>query len=197
MRRCPASIFNQKGVTFVAAAGDTGEPALAPATYNDVVAVGASVLTLNNDGTNDNFDGSDFATWSNEVGWGNPASGQNQSQNGGGSGGGYSVGIPTPSYQNGLVIHDGNQIISSDGYRVTPDLSFLGGSSASADFAVVTIVGGKGGSRWRHQPLGSLHCRPGRDCRSGDRGQRWNARFPARRHWPGFIASPPMTITTS
>jgi hypothetical protein len=41
------------------------------------------------------------------------------------SGGGLSNN-PQPSFQNGLVIHDGNTVISSNGTRATPDVAFDG-----------------------------------------------------------------------
>ena len=48
--------------------------------------------------------------------------------NPGGDGGGISQFDPAPAYQAGLVIHNGNTIISNDGMRTTPDVAMIGGS---------------------------------------------------------------------
>jgi hypothetical protein len=53
--------------------------------------------------------------------------------NPGGTGGGFSQYEPQPAYQAGLVIHNGNTIISSDGMRTTPDVSMIGGTGELVD----------------------------------------------------------------
>ena len=112
-------------MTFIDGSGDEGAPGLALGDYPDVVSVAASNTTLNNDGKT--FEGN-IASWSSDTGWSNPAGGVNGQY--GGSGGGYTDDIfPTPTYQQGLVISDGNQTISSFGERTIPDVSFPGGNN--------------------------------------------------------------------
>ena len=53
--------------------------------------------------------------------------------NPGGSGGGISEFEPQPAYQTGLVIHNGNSIISSNGMKVSPDVSMIGGAGDPVD----------------------------------------------------------------
>lgn len=53
--------------------------------------------------------------------------------NPGGTGGGIDQFEPQPAYQAGLVIHNGNAIISADGMRTTPDVSMIGGSGEAVD----------------------------------------------------------------
>jgi hypothetical protein len=48
--------------------------------------------------------------------------------NHGGSGGGISQYESAPAYQQGLVIHNGSTIISSNGMRTIPDVSMIGGT---------------------------------------------------------------------
>ena len=83
----------------------------------------------------------DSASYNSETGWSNPPAGQNLNVNDGGSGGGYTLFPATDApYQNGLVIHDGNQIVSDQGVRVTPDISFVGGSSTTDGPGAVDVV---------------------------------------------------------
>jgi hypothetical protein len=132
----PVSAFNQPGVTFVASSGDTGTPVGGPGDYPNVVDVAASDLTLNDDEFSIASGSSTFTidsdSYNSETGWSNPPAGQNLGENTGGSGGGYTL-FPASEapYQDGLVIHDGNQIVSASGERVTPDVSFVGGTNNS------------------------------------------------------------------
>src|SRR5262249_33744675 len=77
-----------QGVTFLAATGDNGKPGGYPAYSPNVVAVGGTVLSVDGSGN-----------YISEAGWS-------------GSGGGLSTTEGAPSYQNGLVIHDGNSIVN-------------------------------------------------------------------------------------
>jgi len=95
------SVFNVPGVTFVASTGDYGAadpeyPAFSP----NVVAVGGTSLTLNNDGS-----------YNSETGWGYDSSSVGSFI---GSGGGISIYEPEPAYQQG---------VQSTGSRTTPDVS--------------------------------------------------------------------------
>jgi subtilase family serine protease len=89
------------GITFVASSGDSGAPSGFPAESPNVVAVGGTTLTLN---------GNSYVS---ESGWA-------------GSGGGISSTEPQPSYQQGLVIHSGSDIVDPGGMRSVPDVSFDG-----------------------------------------------------------------------
>ena len=100
-------------VTFLAASGDYGEYSgqgssavlvQYPAASANVVGVGGTVLTLSASGG-----------YGSESGWGNGTS----SNTWGGSGGGNSVLISSPSYQAG---------VAPTGYRAVPDVSMVGGS---------------------------------------------------------------------
>ncbi len=88
------------GVTFFGSSGDSGSPAIWPALSTHVVAVGGTTLTTDAQG---NYLG--------ESGWS-------------GSGGSRSSYLSQPSYQSGLVIHNGNTIISANGKRTGPDVSY-------------------------------------------------------------------------
>ncbi len=94
-----SSFSGHAGITFLAASGDSGAPGGYPAYSPYVVAVGGTSLTL----SGGNYGG--------EVGWS-------------GSGGGLSVLESQPSYQQALVIHNGNSIISPTGTRAMPDVAF-------------------------------------------------------------------------
>ena len=104
------SVFNVPGVTFVASTGDYGAadpeyPAFSP----NVVAVGGTSLTLNDDNS-----------YNSETGWGY------QSDSAGafiGSGGGISLYEPEPAYQQG---------VQSTGSRTTPDVSFVADPATGA-----------------------------------------------------------------
>ena len=58
----------------------------------------------------------------------------------GGTGGGISQFETQPTYQNGLVIHNGNSIISSNDMRTVPDVSFVGGTETWVQ--IVDTLGG-------------------------------------------------------
>ena len=88
------------GITWLAASGDSGAPADYPPNSPNVVAVGGTTLNLSGSGT-----------YVSETGWS-------------GSGGGLSVYESQPSYQQGLIIHNGSSTISANGMRATPDVSF-------------------------------------------------------------------------
>ncbi|HEX4144956.1 MAG TPA: hypothetical protein VHY91_15735 [Pirellulales bacterium] len=137
----PVSLFNVPGVTFVASSGDSGTPSEGPGDYPNVIDVAASDLTLNNDQYTSNGSTVDSASYNNETGWSNPPAGETTNNFDGGSGGGYTL-FPasTAPYQDGLVIHDGNQVVSNQGVRVTPDISFVGGSSTTSGPGAVDIV---------------------------------------------------------
>jgi hypothetical protein len=92
------------GVTFLASTGDGGQPSGYPAFSPDVVGVGGTTLTISGSKTGSN-------TYTSESGWS-------------GSGGSISTQESQPSYQNGLVIHNGSQIVSANGRRANPDISF-------------------------------------------------------------------------
>ncbi len=88
------------GVTFVASTGDTGSPAGYPSYSPNVVAVGGTTLTLDGSGN-----------YMSESAWDD-------------TGGGISNAETQPAYQAGLVVQDGNTVISSDGMRTAPDVAF-------------------------------------------------------------------------
>ena len=104
------SVFNAPGVTFVASTGDYGAadpeyPAFSP----NVVAVGGTSLTLNDD-----------SSYNSETGWGY------ESESVGafiGSGGGLSLYEPEPAYQ---------QNVQSTGTRTIPDVSFVADPATGA-----------------------------------------------------------------
>jgi hypothetical protein len=84
------------GVTFFAATGDNGAPALTPSVSSHVVAVGGTSLTVNSAGA-----------WTDESAWS-------------GGGGGISTYLAQPSYQDNLTIYHA----SANGMRATPDASY-------------------------------------------------------------------------
>jgi hypothetical protein len=88
------------GVTFFGSSGDSGSPAIWPALSTHVVAVGGTTLSSDSSG---NYLG--------ESGWN-------------GSGGSRSTYLSQPSYQSGLVIHNGSTTISANGKRTGPDVSY-------------------------------------------------------------------------
>jgi hypothetical protein len=87
------------GVTFFGSSGDSGAGAIWPAISSHVVAVGGTSLTLNSSGN-----------YQSESGWS-------------GSGGGLSRFVSQPTYQSGLVIHNGTQVVNANGERAAPDVS--------------------------------------------------------------------------
>ncbi len=99
------------GVTYVASSGDSGAPPIWPSASPYVVAAGGTTLTL---GSGNSYAG--------EVGWS-------------GSGGGISIHEAQPTYQQGLSIHSGNTLVSSNGFRATPDVAF--DSDPASGFAVI------------------------------------------------------------
>ena len=92
------------GVTFLVASGDSGAPAEYPESSPNVLAVGGTSLTL----TAQN-------TISSETVW---------NSDGGSLTGGLSAYESAPSYQSGLVIHNGSSTISAGGKRATPDVAY-------------------------------------------------------------------------
>ncbi len=78
------------GVTFVAASGDSGAPPIYPAVSPNVLAVGGTTLTLDNQGN-----------YVSETGWR-------------GSGGGISAYEPQPSYQHNVVTQSSTQRTNPD-----------------------------------------------------------------------------------
>ena len=96
------SIFHSPsghGVTWVASTGDSGIPGGYPAFSPNVLAAGGTTLTAPN------------GVYESEAGWS-------------GSGGGVSTVESQPSYQQGLVIHNGSTVVNQNGYRAIPDISF-------------------------------------------------------------------------
>ena len=87
------------GITWLASTGDDGSPGGFPAFSPNVVAVGGTTLTAPG------------GVYASETGWS-------------GSGGGISAYESQPSYQQGLVVYNGGNVISQNGKRVTPDVSF-------------------------------------------------------------------------
>ena len=87
------------GVTFVASTGDAGAPSGYPAFSPNVLAVGGTSLTLSGN------------SYGSETGWS-------------GSGGGVSQYESQPSYQQGLVIHNGGSTVNANGMRSIPDVAF-------------------------------------------------------------------------
>jgi hypothetical protein len=91
------STFTAPGVSYVAAAGDSGAPAQYPAASPNVLAVGGTSLTIDNHGN-----------YVSEKAWSNAA---------GATGGGPSVYEAEPTWQ---------KAVQSSGARGTPDVSFVG-----------------------------------------------------------------------
>ena len=90
--------FTQTGVTYVASSGDSGAPPIYPSASPNILAIGATSLSL---GANNSY--------GSEAGWS-------------GSGGGFSAYETQPSYQVGVPIYDA----TSNGMRTTPDVSYDG-----------------------------------------------------------------------
>ncbi len=88
------------GVTFFGSSGDSGSPGIWPAMSSNVIGVGGT--SLNVDAAGD---------YIGETAWS-------------GSGGGLSTQESQPGYQQGLIIHNGNNIISANGYRAGSDVAF-------------------------------------------------------------------------
>src|SRR5262249_4777554 len=88
------------GVTFFSSSGDSGAPAIWPALSTHVVAGGGTSLNVDVSG---NFISE--SSWS-------------------GSGGSLSSFLGAPSYQSGLVIHNGSATISANGRRAGPDVAY-------------------------------------------------------------------------
>ncbi len=110
-------------VTFVAAAGDDGSvnssgkdatngQADYPADSSNVVAVGGTSLTIAGNGN---------PIYSSESVWNDGPNGSFYEA----TGGGLSKYESAPSYQQGLVIHNGSSVISANGMRAAPDVAFL------------------------------------------------------------------------
>jgi subtilase family serine protease len=110
-----------QGITFVACSQDYGAPGAYMAYNPNVLAVGGTTLMLNANNTIQS-----------ETGWGTSFGGSGT----GGSGGGISQFEKEPAYQNGLVIHNGGNIVNSGGFRAEPDVAFLAdGSPGTGDYA--------------------------------------------------------------
>ena len=109
-----------QGVTFIASTGDAGEPGLYPALSPNVVAVGGTSLTINDDGS-----------YGGETGWS-------------GSGGGVSTLEPQPSFQASKV----NGISSTN--RSIPDVAMLADPSTGVDvvdtYSLTGLAGRWGGT---------------------------------------------------
>ncbi len=87
------------GITWVASTGSSGEPGGYPAFSPNVLAVGGTILSAPG------------GVYGSEAGWS-------------GSGGGISTYEAQPTYQQGLLIHDGGAVVDQDGMRAIPDVSF-------------------------------------------------------------------------
>ena len=118
------------GVTFVASAGDNGSvnaqtgtdatngQAAYPADSPNVVAVGGTSLLLAGNNSAGNYNPySSESVWNDGL---NSSTGLFEA-----TGGGISSFEAQPSYQLGLVIHNGAGTISANGMRAAPDISFL------------------------------------------------------------------------
>ena len=81
------------GVSFFGSSGDNGAPAIWPSLSTHVISVGGTTLNVDAQGN-----------YQSESAWS-------------GSGGSLSTVLAQPSYQNGLVIHNGNSVISANGMR--------------------------------------------------------------------------------
>jgi hypothetical protein len=113
------------GVTFVASTGDIGTfngstgrddtngQAGYPADSPYVLGVGGTSLTVVGGG---NFNYKSETVWNNGL----KSAGVYQS-----TGGGLSGYEPQPGFQQGLVIHSGNNIVTSNNQRAAPDVAFL------------------------------------------------------------------------
>jgi hypothetical protein len=99
------ALFQHAGVSYVAGSGDSGEPGAYPAFSPNVLAVGATNLDLNRDGS-----------YLGEVGWI-------------GSGGGVSQFESQPAYQQGTV----TKVTQSTTQRTSPDVSFVGGTATPVE----------------------------------------------------------------
>jgi len=106
------------GVTFFGSSGDSGSPAIWPALSTHVVAVGGTSLSADSLG---NYQG--------ESGWS-------------GSGGSRSVYLSQPTYQQGLTVSNGAALISANGKRTGPDVSY--DADPNTGFAVYGTYGWNG-----------------------------------------------------
>jgi hypothetical protein len=103
------SAFNVAGVTFVAAAGDSGSPPIWPAVSPYVVSVGGTTLQTGNSGS-----------YGGETGWGHGV----RSGFLGGSGGGVSAFEKEPAYQLGSYVSSVSGADNPNGMRMSPDVSY-------------------------------------------------------------------------
>jgi hypothetical protein len=104
------SYFTTPGVTFVAASGDNGAPAMWwPAISPNVVAVGGTTLQTTNSGS-----------YLSETGWGSGS----RSALAGGSGGGVSQYETEPSYQQGGSLTGVTSAQNSGNRRMSPDVAY-------------------------------------------------------------------------
>lgn len=115
------SVFTQPGVTYFAASGDSGAGTIWPAVSPNVVAVGGTTLTLNS-----------ANAITKETGWGNGK----LSYFFGGSGGGFSVYEPLPSFQKNVGI---SSTYTQFGVRLSPDVAY----DADPNTGFNVISGGK------------------------------------------------------
>jgi hypothetical protein len=127
--------FTTAGVTFVAAAGDSGIfgnggsriAADYPAASPNIVSVGGTSIVIDSAG---NYPGTGAAG---EVAWGD---GINSGTSGGGGGGLSSV-EPEPAWQQGVV----SSSIDSSGTRAVPDVAMDSGSAQEYDVFTSTLSG--------------------------------------------------------
>ena len=125
------SFAGHTGITFLAASGDAGAPGGYPAYSPDVVAVGGTSLTLSG------------GNYGSEAGWS-------------GSGGGISQYESQPSYQQGLVIHNGGNTVNASGMRTIPDVA----SDANPNTGVAVYDSYNGGSSPWYQVGGTSVATP-------------------------------------
>jgi hypothetical protein len=146
------SHFEHSGVTFVAAAGDSGAQPMWPAVSPNVLAVGGTALSVDASGN-----------WAGETGWGNGR----WSPVFGGSGGGVSKYEPKPSYQSGVAQGVAKRTSPDVAYNASPGTGYtvydstgaggwvvVGGTSAGApQWAALLAIANQGRALAGGQPL--------------------------------------------
>ena len=112
-----ATLFTGAGMTYVAAAGDTGSAANWPAVMPGVLAVGGTTLRIGTDGRRSD------STWAL-------------------TGGGLSTVVPLPAYQGALSIPGQSSLAGARRYRAVADVAF-NADPATGQYLVMTPSGGQ------------------------------------------------------